>query len=133
MVDTFPEEIVYHLSGFIQYEDFSNIIYVNRQLYEYFQPLLLSYWKKRGRSLINYVNNEKLTINRENIIHEWVFFPISLGTYRTRLNGEMHDHLFISIDKYIGKNFDYENRKKAIVQDENGNIMRGLVEYEIIV
>ena len=132
MLNNLPEEIVYHLKGFITNKDVSALVFVNKEMYKYLVAYMIKQWKDHGRKLVDNVNREKLTILPEDIlVNEWMFFPINPGAYRTHLSGEMHDHFFLTIDRYIG-GIEYPTWRKAIVQDENGNRMRGLVAYEVI-
>lgn len=133
MLNNLPEEMVYHLKGFITNEGVSALMFVNKDMYNYLVAYMIKQWKDRGKKLIDNVNREKLTILPEDIlVNEWMFFPINPGAYRTHLSGEMHDHFFLSIDRYIGGRIEYPTWRKAIAQDENGNLMRGMVDYEVI-
>lgn len=133
MLNNLPEEMVYHLKGFITNDDVCSLVFVNKEMYNYFVTSMIGEWKNRGRKLVDNVNREKLTILPEDIlVNEWMFFPINPGAYRTHLSGETHDHFFLSIDRYVGGGIEYTTWRKAIAQDENGNLMRGLVDYEVI-
>lgn len=134
MFNNLPEEMIYHLKGFITNEDVSALVFVNKEMYNYLVACMIKQWKDNGRKLVDNVNREKLTILPEDIIvNEWMFFPcINLGAYRTHLSGETHDHLFLSIDRYIRGGIEYPTGINTIAQDENGNRMRGLVDYEVI-
>jgi len=131
MIDSLPEELVYYISEFISLQ---GIMFVNKEMYEYFHQNMIEKWKTRGRFMVDEVNREKMTVNQENVMNEWIFFSINPGVYRTRLLGEMHDHLFVSIDRFFRER-EKENGEmwcKAIVEDENGYILRGMIEYEVI-
>ena len=121
MIIFLPEELIYHISSFISLE---GIMFVNKEMYDYIRKDIIEKWKNRGRSLVDHVNIEKMTVKQENIIiNEWIFFSINQGVYRTHLSGEMHDHLFLSIDRFFRekrKKVDSEMWCKAIVEDENG-------------
>ena len=94
---------------------------------------LIRNWMIKGRCKIDRANIDKLLIKNENIlVDEYIFYSRIPGVYTSKPVGDEHNHLFISLDKFISLYPQYKYFENAIAEDENGNIMRGVVDYETI-
>tara|TARA_Y100000389_G_C17388416_1_gene478427 strand:- start:779 stop:1072 length:294 start_codon:yes stop_codon:yes gene_type:complete len=91
---------------------------------------LISNLTTKGRFKIDNVNTDKLSIKNENIlVNEYIFYHHMTDIYFSKPVANEHKHLFISINK-SNESLLFHNFEKAIVQDENGNTIRGIIKHE---
>lgn len=84
----------------------------------------------KSRFKIDRANIDKLSIKNENIlVNEYIFYHHINGIYFEKSFKNQHKHLFISINKF-NESLLLHNFEKAIVQDDNGNIIRGIIKHE---
>ena len=133
MIINLPEEILEYLLSYIYDTDRWSVSKTSIYFYQLMKNRLIHNWMMNGFCKIARSNLDKLSIKYQNIlVGEYVFYYMYDGVYCSRHEGDEHDSLFIRIDKRKLFSTARHSFEKAIVEDEDGNIIRGLVDYEVI-
>lgn len=133
MINHLPTDILEYLCSYLSESDCWCVSKSSIYFYTLMKNNLISNWMKRGLYKIDRVNIDKLSIKNENrLVDEYIFYSRILGFYFSKPVGDEHNHLFISLDTFISLSSEYKYFENAIAEDENGNIMRGVVQYETI-
>lgn len=138
MIIHLPEEILEYVLFYLYDTDRWSVSKTSRYFYQLMRNRLIDDWMTMGRCKIVRTILDKLSIKNENIlVGEYIFYIVSNGVYFSKPVGDEHNNLFISIDNnsYFSHTAAQSLHffEKAIVEDEDGNIIRGVVDYEVIV
>ena len=132
MIIHLPEEILEYVFIILYDTDRWSVSKTSRYFYQLMRNRLIDDWMTMGRCKIVRTILDKLSIKNENIlVGEYIFYIVSNGVYFSKPVGDEHNNLFISIDK--DSTATRHSFEKAIVEDEDGNIIRGVVDYEVLV
>lgn len=132
MIIHLPKEILEYLLFYLYDTDRWSTCKNSRYFYQLMRNRLIDDWMMKGCCKITGSILDKLSIKNENIlVGEYVFYSVSSGVYFSKPVGDEHNNLFISIDKNNQRSYNFF--EKAIVEDEDGNIIRGVIDYEVIV
>ena len=132
MIIHLPEEILEYVFIILYDTDRWSVSKTSRYFYQLMRNRLIDDWMTMGRCKIVRTILDKLSIKNENIlVCEYIFYIVSNGVYFSKPVGDEHNNLFISIDK--DSTATRHSFEKAIVEDEDGNIIRGVVDYEVLV
>lgn len=133
MIIRLPRDVLEYLYFYLYESDCWSVSKSSKHFYTLMKDKLIDDWITKGCCKITRSNIDKLSIKNENIlVDEYIFYCHIPGVYISKHVRDEHNHLFISIDKFMNSSSRYNNFENAIVEDENGNIIRGVVDYETI-
>ena len=132
MIIHLPEEILEYVFFYLYNTDRWSVSKTSRYFSQLMINRLIDDWMTMGRCKIVRTILDKSSIKNENIlVGEYVFYSVSSGIYFSKPVGDEHNNLFISIDN--NSTTKRHSIEKAIIEDEDGNIIRGVVYYEVLV